>query len=127
MTFDLVKWTKNMDISNIIGASMIISYDIDYYYPVYLILNHDSGCMILMDISTKVDNIDQDDPWEIGRFIYYGMIKDMNDPYGYVMGFNCMPFFMYNHKGLYNSILNRIEDLYGMSIDEFSLGMLSYE
>ncbi len=27
----------------------------------------------------------------------------------------------------YNNMLNRIEDIYGMSIDEFSLGLLSYE
>ncbi len=33
-------------------------------------------------------------------------------------------FIMIEH---YNAILTRVEDIYGMSIDEFSLGLLSYE
>ncbi len=73
--------------------------------------------IIVCDISGNLYHIDGFQPhyWEIREIIDIGKYIRLNDRFKRAI----------NDDG-YNEILNRIEDIYGMGIDEFSLGQLSY-
>ncbi len=128
----------NVVIADITNAFILLHHQKgvinSYIEPYFLIISNSNGTLYLItrDTAESMEQYDDILPYYKAHYNTAYVLSDIRPTDGSII--NLIPFSTDSKikskripPNEYNAILSRIEDIYGMSISEFSLGFLEYE